>query len=219
MRFSKKVDDLGSEGLPESRASCCALAFRQAAAKASGRAATIGRLAAELARHQESPFHPDWSQLEALRGSWRECLVEIRRLQEALNAGKSSGRRQRRRLRRHNRTIFKALCRRNARIDALTSEIDGLLRAVGDECEQQFNEETEAMIDKCRDGGDRSMICYHDTTFCPFWAECSTGLAWCPRSLTPAVREKAQETGLPICCFTDKPECFRQYHPDESAVQ
>lgn len=35
-------------------------------------AATIQRLEAELAKHQESEFHPDWSMLEATRGTLRE---------------------------------------------------------------------------------------------------------------------------------------------------
>lgn len=44
----------------------------------------IERLRTELAKHQESEFHPDWSMLEASRKSLREAWQEISRLQALL---------------------------------------------------------------------------------------------------------------------------------------
>lgn len=38
----------------------------------------IERLKAELAKHQESEFHPDWSMLEATRGLLREHKAELK---------------------------------------------------------------------------------------------------------------------------------------------
>ena len=52
------------------------------------------------------------------------------------------------------------------------------------------------------------MICYKDMTFCPFWAECLE--MDCPRALTCEEKDKAKETGLPICQYTNKPECFKE---------
>ena len=53
------------------------------------------RLKAELAKHQESEFHPDWSMLKATRSSLREHQSIIRELREAMTtmrklAGKGS---------------------------------------------------------------------------------------------------------------------------------
>jgi len=42
------------------------------------------RLRAELAKHQESEFHPDWSMLEATRASLREHMEIIRGLRAEL---------------------------------------------------------------------------------------------------------------------------------------
>ena len=44
------------------------------------------RLRAELAKHQESEFHPDWSMLEATRASLREHMEIIRGLRAELAA-------------------------------------------------------------------------------------------------------------------------------------
>jgi hypothetical protein len=43
------------------------------------------RLRAELAKHQESQFHPDWSMLKATRDSLKECRAEVGRLQSKLD--------------------------------------------------------------------------------------------------------------------------------------
>ena len=51
------------------------------------------------------------------------------------------------------------------------------------------------------------MICYKDMTFCTFYKECDNAKT-CHRPLTPKVAKLAEEFGLPICQFTDKPECF-----------
>ena len=51
------------------------LAIAEVALRAAGVPALLARiteLEAELARHQESEFHPDWSLLEATRASLRE---------------------------------------------------------------------------------------------------------------------------------------------------
>ncbi len=44
----------------------------------------VEKLKAELAKHQESEFHPDWSMLEATRDSLREHAEEIKRLRGGL---------------------------------------------------------------------------------------------------------------------------------------
>ena len=38
----------------------------------------IARLKAELAKHQESEFHPDWSMLKETRASLREHMAELK---------------------------------------------------------------------------------------------------------------------------------------------
>ena len=53
------------------------------------------------------------------------------------------------------------------------------------------------------------MICYKDKTFCGFWMQCQDYIL-CGRALTQAVEERANKAGLPICQFTDKPDCFKE---------
>lgn len=42
------------------------------------------KLEAELAKHQESQFHPDWSMLEATRNALKETQQECKRLRDAI---------------------------------------------------------------------------------------------------------------------------------------
>ena len=61
------------------------------------------------------------------------------------------------------------------------------------------------------------MMCYKDTTFCPFYLECINGKD-CTAALTPKVEEDAEkwwklisEEGIPpITIYLDKPECFKE---------
>ena len=53
------------------------------------------------------------------------------------------------------------------------------------------------------------MECYRDMTFCQFYADCKSGKN-CFRALTPLIVDNAKAWDLPICKFTDKPDCFKQ---------
>ena len=53
------------------------------------------------------------------------------------------------------------------------------------------------------------MICYRDMTFCPFWRECSDGFD-CPRALLPRDVARAEEKGLAISQYADRPDCWRE---------
>lgn len=52
--------------------------------------AQLAAAQAELAKFQESPFHPDWSLLEATRKSLREHMGLLKAAQEELSATKES---------------------------------------------------------------------------------------------------------------------------------
>jgi len=52
------------------------------------------------------------------------------------------------------------------------------------------------------------VVCYRDMTFCDFYRECAE--QDCPEALTEMVKEKAQEIGLPISHFLEKPDCFKE---------
>ena len=57
------------------------------------------------------------------------------------------------------------------------------------------------------------MICYGDSTFCPYYLECKKGDK-CSRVLPPKMCERAKEwwgrsdTEPPISVFVEEPECF-----------
>jgi len=51
------------------------------------------------------------------------------------------------------------------------------------------------------------MMCYKDMTFCGFYETCKHQ-SDCHRPLTEKVIKDAEEFGLPISQFTDKPECW-----------
>jgi hypothetical protein len=51
------------------------------------------------------------------------------------------------------------------------------------------------------------MVVYRDMTFCSFHEHCKDGKT-CQRAMTDEVMKKANEIGLPICRFTNKPDCF-----------
>ena len=51
------------------------------------------------------------------------------------------------------------------------------------------------------------MICYRDMTFCLFWRECRDGFD-CPRALLPRDEAQAEEKGMYISVFADRPDCF-----------
>jgi hypothetical protein len=47
----------------------------------------ITELEAELTKHQESRFHPDWSALEATRKSLREAWAKLKETEQTATAG------------------------------------------------------------------------------------------------------------------------------------
>jgi len=55
------------------------------------------------------------------------------------------------------------------------------------------------------------MIGYRDTTFCPHWKECKSGVD-CPKALTDEIKESAKlwwgSCDAPIAIYIDKPKCF-----------
>ena len=55
------------------------------------------------------------------------------------------------------------------------------------------------------------MMCYRDSTFCPYYNECSKGKT-CRWALTDKVKSDADKwwgnEGAPICVYDGKPECF-----------
>ena len=57
------------------------------------------------------------------------------------------------------------------------------------------------------------MMCYKDTTFCPFYLECKNGND-CGAALTPKVEEDAKkwwgEDNPPISVYLDNPNCFKE---------
>lgn len=53
------------------------------------------------------------------------------------------------------------------------------------------------------------MECYRDITFCGFYHECRSG-SFCDRALTDDIKRDANNCGLPICSWMDKPKCFRK---------
>ncbi len=60
------------------------------------------------------------------------------------------------------------------------------------------------------------MLCYKDRTFCEF-LECRN--TDCDRRLTPEIYKKAEELGLPICKFIEKPDCFSLLTDDGSPIE
>lgn len=48
-------------------------------------------------------------------------------------------------------------------------------------------------------------MCYKDMTFCEFLECCHTD---CARRLVPDIYKKAESCGLPVCKFTERPDCF-----------
>lgn len=53
------------------------------------------------------------------------------------------------------------------------------------------------------------MICYKDMTFCEFYKDCANAQD-CERKLTPKIAEAAEEFGLPLAVFTEKPHCHEE---------
>lgn len=53
------------------------------------------------------------------------------------------------------------------------------------------------------------MICYRDRTYCPYWETCRDA-GPCSRKLTEDVKKAAEDLGLPICQFAEKPHCYRE---------
>ena len=62
------------------------------------------------------------------------------------------------------------------------------------------------------------MICYKDRTFCRYHMLCKNGHT-CDRALTSKVIECAKVTGLPICHFSEFPECFVRWFDSEEKTQ
>lgn len=61
------------------------------------------------------------------------------------------------------------------------------------------------------------MICYRDTTFCPFHKDCAKA-STCERKLTPAIQAAAAAwwggPDAPIATFADKPNCHSDHTED-----
>jgi hypothetical protein len=53
------------------------------------------------------------------------------------------------------------------------------------------------------------MLCYKDTTFCGYWQDCRNSDI-CHRPLTKKIKENSIEFGLPICQYSEKPDCWEQ---------
>ena len=55
------------------------------------------------------------------------------------------------------------------------------------------------------------MMCYKDTTFCPFYLEC-IHRETCKVALTPKVKDTVKECkdNPPISVYLDKPNCFEE---------
>ena len=62
------------------------------------------------------------------------------------------------------------------------------------------------------------MGCYKDMTFCDF-EKCYYFENGCERSLTDLARMRADDLGLPICCYTEKPDCFISKEAHERTKQ
>jgi len=52
------------------------------------------------------------------------------------------------------------------------------------------------------------MNCFKDRTYCGFYIDCYESVN-CSRPLTPEIIALAEKKGLPICQFSEKPECFK----------
>ncbi len=57
------------------------------------------------------------------------------------------------------------------------------------------------------------MLCYKDMTFCEFDKECANG-SCCDRALTPKIVHDADDFGLPVCLYANKPECFKDINKE-----
>lgn len=53
------------------------------------------------------------------------------------------------------------------------------------------------------------MICYKDTTFCPYYKKCAKQLE-CSRPLTDKVKKDAASVGLPISQWIEEPYCMEK---------
>jgi len=51
------------------------------------------------------------------------------------------------------------------------------------------------------------MLCYKDKTFCEFYKECKKNKD-CGKALIEKVQKEADDIGLSICRFEDRPNCF-----------
>ena len=51
------------------------------------------------------------------------------------------------------------------------------------------------------------MQCYKDKTFCNFDLICKNGQN-CDRAMTKEESEEAEKNNIPVCMFSDFPDCF-----------
>ena len=51
------------------------------------------------------------------------------------------------------------------------------------------------------------MICYKDRCYCDFYKTCNKGQS-CNRAATAKLINDANDFGLPVAYYTDKPDCF-----------
>lgn len=53
------------------------------------------------------------------------------------------------------------------------------------------------------------MLSFRDMTFCKYYNICKRG-NYCSRALTDEVIESASKSRLPICQFSEKPDCYKE---------
>jgi len=50
---------------------------------------------------------------------------------------------------------------------------------------------------------------YKDMTFCPFFRSCAEGKT-CPRAMTDQIVSDANNFGMNVSCFVDRPFCWKR---------
>ena len=62
------------------------------------------------------------------------------------------------------------------------------------------------------------MLCYKDRTYCNYGVICKNSLN-CPRVLTDDIKKQAEDFGLPLCLYSDFPECFEPWFMEDENDQ
>ena len=61
------------------------------------------------------------------------------------------------------------------------------------------------------------MLCYKDKTFCPFYLECKDGVD-CHRKLTQEIIIEAEDFGLGVARYCERPDCFKEKAVNELEI-